>query len=380
MDESSSEAQGKEATTQAFRCPECRGEMSFDPGAQKMVCQYCEHQLAVATEQGTRTIVEHDLENGLALKMETGLGAKVRSSRCKECDAKVTFPENMTAATCDFCGSSQVMEQEENRRLIRPESVVPFKVDRKEASARFKGWLKGLWFRPSDLKQRARVTQINGVYVPYWTFDARVESDWTADAGYYYYETEEYTDKDDQGNEVTKTREVRKTRWEQAWGARTDDYDDLLVAASKGLPEDLSRRLSSFDTGQLKAYDPAFLAGWKAEEYSLPLNEAWAEAVVSMEASQESRCSGDVPGDTQRNLSVYNTFSDETFKHVLLPIWISAYRYQGKVFRFLVNGQTGEVAGKAPYSWVKIALFIGALAGGAVLAWWIYSMVSAGGG
>ncbi len=378
MNDASSEKEGKESSVQAFRCPECRGEIGFDPGAQKMVCQYCDHQLEIPDKEGMRSVVEHDLEAGLAQKMETGLGAKVRTSRCQECDATVNFPENMTAASCDFCGSSQVMEQEENRKLIRPESVLPFKVDRKAASARFTGWLKGLWFRPSDLKQRAKVTQISGVYVPYWTFDATVDSDWTADAGHYYYVTEEYTEEDDQGNEVTKTREVQKVRWESAWGARTDLFDDLLVPASKGLPENLARKLSSFDTGQLKPYDPAFLAGWKAEEYSLPLNEAWGKALQRMESTQESRCSGDVPGDTQRSLNVVNRFSKETFKHVLLPIWISAYRYQGKIYRFLVNGQTGEVAGKAPYSWLKISLFIGGIAGAIALGYWIYTMVAGG--
>ena len=370
-----------ESTSHAFRCPQCRGEMSFDAGAQSMVCPFCDHKLQVAEEEGTRSVVEHDLEKGLAGEAEqTGLGTKVRSSTCKECAATVTFPENMTATSCDFCGSAQVMAQEENRKLIRPESVLPFKVDRKVASARFKGWLKGLWFRPSDLKARAQVTQINGVYVPYWTFDARVESDWTAEAGYHYYETEQYTEEDDQGNEVTKTREVQKTRWEPAWGARTDQYDDLLIAASKGLPEDLAHKLRSFDTAELRAYDPAFLAGWKAEEYSLPLNLAWDDAVLEMEKAQHSRCAGDIPGDTHRGLNVTNHFSDETFKHVLLPIWISAYRYGGKVFRFLVNGQTGEVVGTAPYSWMKISLFIASLLGLAGLAWGIYSMVTGGGG
>ena len=367
----------RDSKAHAFRCPQCRGDMAFDPGSQSMACPFCDHSQLVAREEGSRSIVEHDLESGLAGGAEqVGLGTKVRSSKCQECAATVTFPENMTSTACDFCGSAQVMAQEENRALIRPESVLPFKVDRNAASARFKGWLKGLWFRPSDLKERAQVTKINGVYVPYWTFDARVDSDWTAEAGYHYYETEEYTETDDKGEEVTRTREVQKTRWEPAWGARTDTFDDLLVAASRGLPEELARGLRSFDTAALKPYDPAFLAGWKAEEYSLPLNEAWVKAVDKMEDKQRGRCAGDIPGDTHRCLDVTNLFSDETFKHVLLPIWISAYRYGGKVFRFLVNGQTGEVVGKAPYSWVKISLFVASLLGLAGLAWGIYTMVS----
>jgi DNA-directed RNA polymerase subunit RPC12/RpoP len=364
----------KHSSAKSFHCPNCKAEMTFDPASQQMSCQYCGGTAAIATQEGQRSIVEHDLQRGLAEGgAATGLGAEVRTTRCQECGATVSFTEQVTATECDFCGSSQVLEQQQNRNLLRPESVVPFAVDKQQANQRFGGWIKGLWFRPSDLKQRARVKEISGVYVPYWTFDAQVDSDWTAEAGYYYYVTEEYTDRDSEGNEVTRTREVRHVRWEPAWGSRSDLYDDLLVCASRGLPEDLARRLQSFDTGQLKPYDPAFLAGWKAEEYSVDLNEAWGRALRRMEYSQRDRCGSDVPGDTHRFLNVTNRFSDETFKHVLLPIWISAYRYGDKVYRFLVNGQTGEVVGKAPWSVVKIVLFSLALA---ALAVGIYLLVT----
>jgi hypothetical protein len=199
---------------------------------------------------------------------------------------------------------------------------------------------------------------MNGIYVPYWTFDARVHSDWTAQAGYYYYETEYYTEQDSEGNTVQKSKQVRHTRWEPAWGARNDHYDDILICASKGLPDKLAGKLRTFDTVALQAYQPSFLAGWKAEEYAVTLNDGWKQAVTHIESQQKNRCSKDVPGDTQRSLNVVNTYSDETFKHILLPIWIAAYRYNDKVYRFLVNGQTGEVTGKAPLSVVKIVLFV----------------------
>ena len=199
---------------------------------------------------------------------------------------------------------------------------------------------------------------MSGVYVPYWTFDATVDSNWTAQAGYYYYVTETYTEKDPQGNSLTKSRRVRKTRWKPAWGTRRDRYDDMLVCASRGLPEDLASKMTAFNTAALVSYDPSYLAGWKAEEYAIPLNDGWRQAVDQMESKQDQRCASDVPGDTKRYLNVTNRFYDETFKHILLPIWISSYRYKGKVYRFLVNGQTGEVTGKAPLSTVKIALLI----------------------
>jgi hypothetical protein len=157
---------------------------------------------------------------------------------------------------------------------------------------------------------------------------------------------------------VTKTREVQHTRWEDAWGQRADDYDDVLVCASTGLPTPLAESLQTFDTSALVPYTPAYLAGWSAEEYGVELQAGYAVAQQRMDASQQQRCSADVPGDTQRALSVTSSYSDLTWKHVLLPIWIAAYRYRGDVYRFLVNGQTGEVKGKAPYSAAKIALAV----------------------
>jgi hypothetical protein len=202
----------------------------------------------------------------------------------------------------------------------------------------------------------ARVQDVAGVYVPFWTYDAHVESSWTAEAGYYYYETEEYVVQEN-GEEVVKTREVQRTRWEPAWGHRADDFDDVLVCASVGMPQELAAHFGHFDTRQLVPYAPGFLAGWRAEEYAVDLADGFATAQKSMERTQAGRCGGDVPGDTRRNLSVDNVFSDITFKHVLLPVWIAAYRYRDRVYRFLVNGQTGEVKGDAPLSWAKIALF-----------------------
>lgn len=355
--------QRENADANSYRCPQCGGEMNYDANAQQMVCGYCEYAMPMPQSEGQRAIVEYDLEHGLAMARERGFGAEVKTISCQECGASVSFPDNVTAHACDFCGSAQVLEQSDNRNVIRPESLVPFQVDRDGASDKFSGWLKGLWFRPSNLKHQASVSEMSGVYVPYWTFDAQVHSDWTAQAGYYYYETEYYTEKDADGNIVEKSRQVRHTRWEPAWGARNDSYDDILVCASKGLPEKLADKLKTFDTTQLRSYEASFLSGWKAEEYAVTLNDGWKQAVEEIESTQHQRCSGDVPGDTQRSLNVTNTYSDETFKHILLPIWISAYRYNDKIYRFLVNGQTGEVTGNAPYSVFKIVLFIAFIVG-----------------
>src|SRR5262249_8661223 len=147
-------------------------------------------------------------------------------------------------------------------------------------------------------------------------------------------------------------------RWEPAWGARDDAYDDLLLHASKGLPESLAAKLGAFDLKGLVPYRPEYLAGWRAEEYAIDLATAWKSGQERIVASQESRCAHDVPGDTQRNLRVANRIHDVRWKHVLLPVWSISYAYGGKNWPVLIHGQSGRVVGEAPLSWAKILLLV----------------------
>jgi hypothetical protein len=350
------------ATVTEFRCHACGGRMDFDAARGRMSCSFCGATRAIGDGDEARTIVEYDLEHGLAKAKKRGYGAVVRRVGCEQCGAVVSYGEHETARSCDFCGSPQVTLREQNQQPIQPESVLPFRVDEKRATAKFSSWLGSLWLRPSDLQKLASVSEMTGMYVPYWAFDASVHSDWTALAGYYYYVNETYASIDDKGRMVERQRRVQKVRWEPAWGSRNDAYDDLLVCGSRGLPAAMTQKLEPFDTQALAPYDPSYLAGWRAEEYSIDLNGAWKHAIERMEQSQRERCSRDVPGDTQRALHVANRFSEEKFKHILLPIWISVYRYRDRPFQFLVNGQTGEVVGHAPWSWVKVSLLCVALA------------------
>jgi DNA-directed RNA polymerase subunit RPC12/RpoP len=337
---------------QTFPCGNCGAQLTFDATTQRMKCPYCGHMAEAPVQRVMGAAREIPLEEGLRLAVR-GLGTPVSEVGCKDCGATVNVGPNEQTTKCTFCGSQQVLAREASGQVIRPESMVPFQMDKVTANQRFGTWLAGLWFRPNDLKHMAKVQEMHGVYIPFWTFDAYVQSHWNAEAGYYYYTTESYTDA--QGNH--RTRQVRHTRWVPASGHRADTFDDVLVCASKGLPEELVKQFTTFQTNALVPYRPELLAGWRAESYALDLMPAWDKGEKQMVETQHGRCSRDVPGDTQRNLYVQNVFSHRTFKHVLLPVWIAAYRYNGKPFQFLVNGQTGEVVGKAPWSFWKIFLF-----------------------
>jgi DNA-directed RNA polymerase subunit RPC12/RpoP len=338
-------------------CENCGAEMSWDPDADALRCPYCETERAVAA--GEDLIMEHPLE--AAGDLATGLGLSMRVGRCDNCGAAVAFGEAATADRCVYCGSPEVLEQELNRNAIRPESLVPLDVGRETVDRNLKRWRDRLWFRPNALKKVTKFEAV-GIYVPFWTFDCDVDSHWWAESGTYYWVTETYTTVVN-GKTVTRTRQVRKTRWRPASGSRRDRYDDILVCASVGIPKNLIDRLGDFDTDELVPYKPEYLAGWRAEEYQIDLDGGWEEGARIVKNGQYSRCGSDVPGDTHRNLSVENHIYDIHFKHVLLPVWSAAYRFKGKSYPVLVNGQTGRVTGEAPFSWVKILLFVLMLVG-----------------
>ena len=343
---------------QTFPCSRCGAALTYDAASRGMLCAHCgaKEAVAITTGSGAALIREIPLEQGMQLAMR-GPGVQVTTIQCSTCGATVNVGQGERTTKCAFCGSQTVLQVQTNEAAIRPESLVPFAITREAANKRFGDWLSGLWFRPSDLKKMARVQEMGGVYVPYWTFNAEVASQWTAQRGWYYYETEYY--QTTENNEtVTRERQVQRTRWEPAWGSRNDAYQNVLVCAGRGLPPELAEKVTSFDVRQLVPYKPDYLAGWRAEQYSLDLMPGWQQGMQKMVSSQEGRCGRDVGGDTHQSLSVSNTFSTITFKHVMLPVWIAAYRYNGKPFQFLVNGQTGEVVGKAPWSVVKITLAV----------------------
>ena len=343
---------GPGSARRAFPCRQCGAGMRWDPAAYALTCSYCSSRLEVPRGEGT--IVERPLED--AATAERGLGLETRGARCPNCGARVAWEGRETSKNCVYCGRATVLELESQRNAIRPESLIPLERGQSEVSTAFRAWRKRLWFRPSALQHVDHIAA-TGIYVPFWTFDSNVFTRWSAEAGHYYYVNVQVRVRTGNGYRM-ETRRQQRVRWVPAWGTRHDSYDDLLVNASEGLPEALVAELGGFDTTKLLPYRPEYLAGWAAEEYARDLDASWLNAQRRIEEIQRGRCSGDVPGDTQRNLQVQNAISDVRWKHVLLPIWSLQYRFRGKVYTVLVNGQTGKVVGQAPYSAVKIGALV----------------------
>jgi hypothetical protein len=346
-----------------FPCKRCGAEMAWDPDARALSCAHCGAQLVVPA--GERTIVELLLADSGGVAR--GFGIATRTASCKSCGASVSFDGQEMSRACVFCGAPAVLEAESLRNAIRPGSLIPLDVGRARVEKAFERWIAGLWFRPTALKRTRRFDAL-GVYVPCWTFDCAAHSVWSADAGYYYYVTETRTVMVN-GRAQVQHVQVQKVRWEPAAGSRDDRYDDLPVHASRGLPAGLAEELGRFELAALVAYRPEYLAGWHAEEYAVDLESGWKQAEERIVETQRSRCSGDVPGDTQRNLRVQTRLADVRWKLVLLPVWSLTYRWKGKPYAVLVHGQSGKVVGHAPISVWKILALVLVVVVAALVIW-----------
>ncbi len=346
----------KTANAQIFLCPQCGAEMGWSADHKMLHCDFCDYQ---KEPEKVGQVQEYDLEEFLRSEggKARGYGTQTKSIACQQCGATTAVEPGVTSTECPFCGSNVVLEKETDPNLIQPESLVPFQVSQDVALRKYREWLgKGI-FRPGDLAKRAGRGQLYGVYLPFWTFDANAFSRWRAEAGHYYYETETYTTTEN-GKRVTKTRQVRKTRWVPAWGQHSGSYNDVLVYATNSIDQKIVEKIYPFDTQKLVPYGPSYLSGWRAEQYQINLPQGWEIGRKKVEKFEEDACIKQIPGDTYRNLHVNTTISDTTFKHVLLPVWVASYPYKDKVYRYMVNGQTGEVAGEKPVSWIRIAIAV----------------------
>jgi LSD1 subclass zinc finger protein len=345
-------------------CKSCGALLKFKPGTQNLACEYCGAQNEIAQPNVEVDVKEHSLEKHLNNNWDQDAEIEVTSVKCDGCHAYNTFDPKTVSDKCAFCGSPLVIKSASTSKMHRPEYVLPFGIDSQKASQNFKSWLSALWFAPSDLKKYADPNNgLNRVYLPFWTFDCKTNSSYVGQRGEDYTVTESYTAQEN-GQNVTKQRNVTKTRWYSADGNVKNDFDDILIEASTSLNKDKLRSLEPWDLKNLVNYDDKYLSGFRTESFSVDLKSGYDEAQQRMVPTIEATIRTDIGGDRQAIHSVNTTYHDPTFKHILLPVWLSAYRYNNKVFQFMINARTGEVQGERPWSTAKIVL---AVLGGLIL-------------
>ena len=338
-------------------CPECAGDAEWNASKQALVCPYCGTTVPWSDGEDpmAAAIVEHDLNEALGRsdEREHGRDPGKRSVKCESCHAISVFDADRVAQRCDFCGSPAIVPADDLPDTISPESLLPAVIPNSQVRDQLRKWYRSRWWAPNKLKRSALTDTLQGIYLPYWTFDAHVDARWTAQSGYHYYETRRVRG----ANGKTSTRRVRKTRWKPSSGNLSHFFDDDPVPATVGLHNSLLRKVEPFPTlTDLKPYDPAYVRGWTVERYQVGLQQASDTSKSQMDQVIHQLCARDVPGDTHRNLQVSSNYQGRTFKHILVPVWLVRYTYGANSFQVVVNGYTGKMAGEYPKSWVKITL------------------------
>jgi DNA-directed RNA polymerase subunit RPC12/RpoP len=347
-----------------FPCDNCGADFRFDPKTGGLACDHCGHTSDIGTASGTLTAIrELDLRSAIEAKLPESEIEEIRVSKCPNCAAQIELNETDHAAECPFCATPVVTDTGLHRH-IKPRGLLPFALEEETARDAMTSWLGRLWFAPNGLKEYARKgRRMQGIYVPYWTFDADTKSRYTGERGTVYYETQTVV-RDGKRQQI----QVPKVRWNGVKGRVARFFDDVLVLASTSLPKRFTDGLEPWDLSAMEPYSPEYLAGFRAEGYSIELQDGFTEARAYMDRIIERDVKFDIGGDRQRIHQLDTDLSNLTFKHILLPVWLAAYKYRGKTYRFVVNGRTGRVQGERPYSGVKIAIavIVGALVAAAI--------------
>jgi uncharacterized CHY-type Zn-finger protein len=336
-----------------FPCNSCGASLVFAPGQMSLVCPYCDSKNEIAIseapveEQDFETVLEN-LENNP--DKETTI--EITDIKCDACGAEFSINPGEQSGECAYCATPFVQEPH-SELILKPQALLPFKIDREQGKKEFRDWVSSLWFAPSKLSEYAKTTEkMQGIFLAHWTYDSNTVTSYMGSRGVHYWDTQHYTDSEGK----SRTRQVRKTRWYPCSGQVQNRFDDILVVANDSLPRKYTEKLEPWDLKNLVPYTEEFLSGFRSERYSVGLKAGFCFAKKQVEPTIDQTIRRNIGGDEQRVYSNHSTWNDVSFKHILLPVWVTAYRFQDKVFRIVINARTGEVQGERPYSWVKIAL------------------------
>ncbi len=337
-------------------CINCGAELLYAPGTTELKCEYCNNTEQIAANQNS--FKELELKPYLEEFGSNSHSEMISMLECKNCGANQHIEDNYKSLHCVYCSMPLIIEDLQKEAWILPGAIVPFQIDLDKSHQIFEAWVNKLWFAPNKLKKAALdPANTKGLYVPYWTFDAQLFASYTGQRGDYYYVTVPYTTTSN-GKTVTRMRQERRTRWSPAFGSVEGFVDDTLITASKQRSGVIPQKVAKWNLNDLTSFDSSFLAGFVTEKYTIPLEDGHLSSKNEANRIATRWARRDIGGDTQRVSSIDVSLTDQTFKHILLPVYISAYQFKRKRYNFFVNGQTGVLAGQRPYSFWKIFFLV----------------------
>lgn len=344
-----------------FHCPQCRAGTAYSAADGALTCTHCGYYEPPHKPVIGKGAEEFEFTVETLERAAHGWGEVRKELQCQGCGAYTTVSPDMLTHACSFCGSNKVIQRQAPQDVLRPRFIIPFKVETGRCRQIVKEWLGSSWLTPAALRQAVRTDRFNGVYLPFWTFDAVTQADWRAEVG--HRKTERYYSG---GKWRTRTRIV--WRWES--GRVEQVVDDMVISGAAHLSElHLGQIKKDYDLCALAPYEPKYLAGFQAQAHAVPLEAAWATARQQMREQTRLACRSQASTSKIRNFSMNLDFSDETWRYILMPVYLSTYAYDGRTYQVMINGQTGTISGQRPVAWLKLWLVVaGLLTPGAVLA------------
>ena len=360
---------------QFFPCEQCGADLVYQPGTEHLACTYCGHENHIQVSHAQ--IREYSFTEALRAMQQVKLRPldNTQVIKCPNCAATFELKVNRHAGDCPFCGTP-VVTGTDQARLFQPKSLLPFVITEKQAREAFDRWIGGLWFAPSALKNKAkRDEKLLGIYIPYWTYDSHTDTFYRGQRGTVYYERQIVTVMVN-GRPQQQEQLVPRIQWTPVSGRIRLFFDDVLIGATHTLPRTILDRLEPWDLDKLVPYNESYLSGFQSEIYQVDLDEGFDEARSIMDERIQSAVRSDIGGDQQQIDDLQTQHSATTFKHLLLPVWSAAFRYNDKTYRFVINGRNGKTQGERPYSVIKIVLT--ALLATSIVAGTLYYMDKAG--
>lgn len=385
-----------------FRCPNCDGVTAYSTDGGGLTCSFCGYHEAPNKEIVGKGAEEFEFTVETVERANSGWGQERKELVCSSCATHITLSPEMLTHTCPFCGSNAVVQTKAPQDVLRPRFLIPFAITTDDCRQKTAVWLNNSWMLPKDLQNLARSAEYTPIYIPFWTFDARTSAAWRAEV--------HNTDASRRRHSATNwkwerplllklgNREGKQWDWES--GKVSLSTDDMLVSGSSKLSKTLLKQMRGYSLSALVPYDPTFLAGLTAQAYDVDLETAWGTARRLMRARTKQACQKQASANAMRNFSMTLDFSDESWRYILLPLYLATYRYGDKMFQVMLNGQSGIVAGQRPVDWRRVGWimggallpgillaaaaallqangyaaggFVGVLAGFAILAWLIF--------
>jgi len=342
----------EEKETRTFKCRHCGGTIAYSAEQRQLTCPYCGGSQAIAAEEVGQRAAEFEFTLETMARAQYGWGEERRELACASCGSVVAVAPDALTSRCAFCGSNRVHARDVTGDLLRPTALLPFVVDQERVQALVADWLGRGWMHPPELRNVRALQELAGVYLPFWTFDAHIVADWKAEVGTertkQYYEDGEW-----------KTRTIIDWNWRS--GRVHLPIDDHLVVGTAHVSRVILSKVVPFELSKLAEYDPGYLAGWQAKVYDVQLQDAWEVAKEEMRGRAKNACHRDTGSSHVRNFRMQADFADERWRHILLPVYLASYPFEGRTFQVMVNGQTGSVAGQKPVAWPKVWLVIAAM-------------------